>query len=634
MMIGNKYSRTVTIIYMKQKTMYLKCFDTIIIIHSIKIWKGSTGIRHSMQFEQKFTHHSSSVMCVKFSPDGKLLASAGGDKFVFLYEMPSGNVLTKIEHHNSYVGTCAFSRSMKHFATGSNDKQLAIWKLESTDANDSELQTFPTMTSEQAFSRETSVANSDIEEANQIELSHASIFSEKDDISILQMISNAHTSDINDIVFITNELFISASSDKTVKLWSLESIDIQPLKTIDSHKNPIYSLCSNGEQASILATSALDGSIALWSLPKLELIQPLFKSTSKLGIRVCRSSKDGQKIITAGDDDGAYIWNIENGKCESKLFNGGHSNTVFMACFVTEDGSQAVTGCNDGYLKVWNVKEEKVMQTIEEAHDLGVVCGATKPKMHLNSDERYSILATGGNDSIIKIWKVFEEVNKLSICEFVQELTGHGSTIMSLSFSPKSGKYLASTSGDKTIRIWNSASLVCFRVLDGKFNRQENEFIVILVKNIAQFSFTFTLKFFKISGHSRYVSSCAFNREEDLLVTGSNDKSIIVWSIKESNDQVAHTYQASMDRKTSTTSNDSINCDFICPITQDVMRYPVKCSDGYIYEKAAIQEWLTSRRKTSPMTNLPVEDIKLIPQLDLQKRIRESITSTKPGIKK
>ena len=89
-----------------------------------------------------------------------------------------------------------------------------------------------------------------------------------------------------------------------------------------------------------------------------------------------------------------------------------------------------------------------------------------------------------------------------------------------------------------------------------------------------------------------------------------------------------------MDRKTSTSSNDSINCDFICPITQDVMRYPVKCSDGYIYEKAAIQEWLTSRRKTSPMTNLPVEDIKLIPQLDLQKRIRKSITSTKPGIKK
>ena len=77
-------------------------------------------------------------------------------------------------------------------------------------------------------------------------------------------------------------------------------------------------------------------------------------------------------------------------------------------------------------------------------------------------------------------------------------------------------------------------------------------------------------------------------------------------------------------RSCSVGSNDSINCDFICPITQDVMKYPVKCSDGFIYEKAAIQEWLTSRRKTSPMTNLPIEDLKLIPQLELQKKIKET----------
>ena len=64
------------------------------------------------------------------------------------------------------------------------------------------------------------------------------------------------------------------------------------------------------------------------------------------------------------------------------------------------------------------------------------------------------------------------------------------------------------------------------------------------------------------------------------------------------------------------------------------MRCPVKCSDGYIYEKAAIQEWLTSRRQTSPMTNLPVNDMTLIPQLDLQKRIRETLTNLHPRIKK
>ena len=137
-----------------------------------------------------------------------------------------------------------------------------------------------------------------------------------------------------------------------------------------------------------------------------------------------------------------------------------------------------------------------------------------------------------------------------------------------------------------------------------------------------------------VSGHTRYVSCCTFNYEEDRLITGSNDKSIIIWSIKESNASLIDAHQVRCDRKDSIDSNGSINCDFICPITQDVMRFPVRCSDGYIYEKAAIQEWLTSRRKTSPMTNLAVEDMKLIPQLDLQKKIRNSLSNRHPGFKK
>ena len=117
------------------------------------------------------------------------------------------------------------------------------------------------------------------------------------------------------------------------------------------------------------------------------------------------------------------------------------------------------------------------------------------------------------------------------------------------------------------------------------------------------------------------MSCCTFNDDETLLATGSNDKSIQVWSIKDSIMSKVDIISPLM-RRDSIQSNDAMNCGFVCPITQDVMRYPVKCSDGYVYEKAAIQEWLTSRRKTSPMTNLPIEDLTLIPQVDLQKKIK------------
>lgn len=43
--------------------------------------------------------------------------------------------------------------------------------------------------------------------------------------------------------------------------------------------------------------------------------------------------------------------------------------------------------------------------------------------------------------------------------------------------------------------------------------------------------------------------------------------------------------------------------EFLCPITQEIMREPVRCSDGFVYEKQAIGEWFMSGKYTSPMTN-------------------------------
>lgn len=43
--------------------------------------------------------------------------------------------------------------------------------------------------------------------------------------------------------------------------------------------------------------------------------------------------------------------------------------------------------------------------------------------------------------------------------------------------------------------------------------------------------------------------------------------------------------------------------EFLCPITQDIMRDPVTCSDGFTYDSNAIAEWFMSGKFTSPMTN-------------------------------
>src|SRR3990167_10966745 len=64
--------------------------------------------------------------------------------------------------------------------------------------------------------------------------------------------------------------------------------------------------------------------------------------------------------------------------------------------------------------------------------------------------------------------------------------------------------------------------------------------------------------------------------------------------------------------------------DFLCPITREVMENPVVAADGFSYEKAAIEQWIQAfhlRQPTSPMTNLPLLNVSLIPNHTLRSAI-------------
>lgn len=61
---------------------------------------------------------------------------------------------------------------------------------------------------------------------------------------------------------------------------------------------------------------------------------------------------------------------------------------------------------------------------------------------------------------------------------------------------------------------------------------------------------------------------------------------------------------------------------FICPILQEVMNDPCVAADGYTYDRKAIETWLNMNDK-SPMTNLPLSSVNLIPNHSLRSAILE-----------
>ena len=63
--------------------------------------------------------------------------------------------------------------------------------------------------------------------------------------------------------------------------------------------------------------------------------------------------------------------------------------------------------------------------------------------------------------------------------------------------------------------------------------------------------------------------------------------------------------------------------EYICPISWDIMRDPVKTCDAFTYDRKHIKQWFNKGHNTSPMTNLPLKNKRLTRQRQLRKQINK-----------
>jgi WD40 repeat protein len=370
--------------------------------------------------------HQDGVLCVAFSPDGKMLASASDGGRVKLWEVGSGILLATFTNDMESVTSVAFSPDGETLASGSKDKTVKLWQVASRKLLVS-LGGHSNWVTSVAFSPDGKTLASASEDGV-IELRGMR------SRTLLATFTN-HTEGVTSLAFSPDgKILASGSKDATVKLWETASGKL--LASSDVYGNWVTSVTfsPDGKMLEIgigPVYGASADAVNSWSTTNWDA--PPGFGTHTVTADALAFSPDG-KIVASAEHSKVVLRVANSGTLLAAL--GGYNHNMESVAF-SPDGQVVASGSRDGAVRLWAVGGPRFMATIR-GHSNSVNCVAFSPDGKL--------LVSGSDDNTIKLWAA-------DSAKLLATFRGHTNGVKCVAFSPN-GKLLASGSAENTIRLW------------------------------------------------------------------------------------------------------------------------------------------------------------------------------------
>ncbi|KAJ7958216.1 F-box-like/WD repeat-containing protein [Quillaja saponaria] len=314
------------------------------------------------------------------------------------------------------------------------------------------------------------------------------------------LILEGHTSEVFACAWNpSGSLLASGSGDSTARIWNIadgscsssmqtEPVNVAVLRHFKGRTNEkskdVTTLDWNGD-GKLLATGSYDGQARIWSSDG-ELRSTLNKH--KGPIFSLKWNKKGDYLLSGSVDKTAIVWEIKTGEWKQQFeFHSGptldvdwRSNVSFATC------------STDTMIYVCKIGENRPIKTF---------AGHQSEVNAIKWDPTGSLLASCSDDFTAKIWSLKQDTYLHDLKEHVKEIyTIRWSPTGPNTNNPNQQLVMASASFDSTIKLWD---VELGRLL------------------------------YSLNGHRDPVYSVAFSPNGEYLASGSMDKCLHIWSMKE-----------------------------------------------------------------------------------------------------
>ncbi|MCL4247969.1 MAG: WD40 repeat domain-containing protein [Anaerolineae bacterium] len=412
---------------------------------------------------------------IAVSPDARWLLVGNDAGTVRLIDAENGFTVRDLAGHSDRVRGIAFSPDGTHALTGSRDGFMKLWDVKSGEL----LHTF------------------------------------------------AHRAAIYDVRFSADgRTAFSCSFDTSIVRWDLDTY--QPILTFDDVATAVASLSLSPDETR-LYTGDSDGLIEVWDLRRGDEMTRVQAAETRLN--TVGLSSDGRYALSGAADGEIRLWDAATWD-ELRSFNAGNASITSVA--FSPDARHAAAGDTAGAVHIWEVNTGRLV-TRFGGHSAGV-----SSVVFTLDGER--ILSAGGRSDLL-LWRVADGA-------LVHSFTGHTQPeqfqpAIVVAMSPD-GHSFASGDAEGELFVWNLDDFRRLNILEKQDDSirslaysADGRFLVagadtdmttaaVLLWDLDHLESTTTFSQ-RYEGHSSTAWSVAISPDSRLIVSASDDTTILVW---------------------------------------------------------------------------------------------------------